>query len=238
MQIDNKQRLILEPLLLFLVMFLPGYFGGGSESGASLLLDSGNLIVSLVVAIPQILLLGFLISGDKSQLSEFGIVRLKLRLIPASIAVAVGMLALLVPILIILRGLDLAVNPYLANLDQVQISFRSVSVLVLQSLLVGYREELFFRSYLHGRLLQAGLSQFPAASLSILLFAAGHLYQGVVAFLEVIFLALILTVLFRRFRNIHLIAIGHGLYNVCVVLLLMIGPRSLLSNMGVSIFAV
>ena len=63
------------------------------------------------------------------------------------------------------------------------------------------------------------LEAMPAALASILLFGAGHLYQGPAAFLQSIALGVVLTAVFRRYRCLHVVAIAHGVYNSVVLIL-------------------
>ena len=80
----------------------------------------------------------------------------------------------------------------------------------------GYCEELFFRSYLMRRLAQAGLPRIWTAIASSLLFGSGHGYQGVVGLVSGSLLGLYFAWRWDRARNIHEIALGHGLFDAVV----------------------
>ena len=50
-----------------------------------------------------------------------------------------------------------------------------------------------------------------------LLFALGHIYQGAGAFLVTAVIGVFLSWLFLRARNVHVVALAHGIYNYLVL---------------------
>jgi membrane protease YdiL (CAAX protease family) len=82
----------------------------------------------------------------------------------------------------------------------------------------GYSEELYYRSYLPVEFFRRGMPFAFAVFLPVLLFAAGHFYQGKAGFAVACLLGLYLTGVFRIARNLHVPAIAHGLYNFSVLL--------------------
>jgi membrane protease YdiL (CAAX protease family) len=92
----------------------------------------------------------------------------------------------------------------------------AVLLLLLPVCLVsGYREELFFRSYLLTELEPFGRKSAVAAS--SLLFAAGHIYQGIGALITTALIGFFLAWLFLRTRNVHVIGLSHALYNFLIL---------------------
>ena len=87
----------------------------------------------------------------------------------------------------------------------------------------GYAEELFFRSYLLRRLEEAGLKPAWAAAASSLLFGAAHASQGLIGIVSTILIGLWFAYRWRKGRNIHELAIGHGLYDAAVFSILLYG---------------
>jgi membrane protease YdiL (CAAX protease family) len=83
---------------------------------------------------------------------------------------------------------------------------------------IGYREELFFRGYLLVRFSELGVPAAAAVAASSILFALGHLYQGPAGFLTALALGGYFGVLFTRKRNLHRLALAHGLYNTAVLI--------------------
>ena len=95
--------------------------------------------------------------------------------------------------------------------------WRLIPLALLFGALTGYREELFFRGYLITRLMELHFPATAAAAASCLLFSLGHLYQGLVGFVTALILGALFGALFIRRRNLHRLAIAHGLYNTMVL---------------------
>jgi membrane protease YdiL (CAAX protease family) len=182
----------------------------------------------LVVAPPQVLLLLYIVilrarendSGVVHVFAEFGIPKPRLKdllhalIIFAGIFTALGML-LLVLSLLPSAGRSAFTTGFRWKLEDP----RLIPVVLLFCLVTGYREELFFRSYLLTRLGQLQLPGFVAVGLSTLLFAAGHVYQGVAGLTVALMQGLYFAILFVRFRNIHPLAVAHALYNATVLII-------------------
>jgi uncharacterized protein len=107
-------------------------------------------------------------------------------------------------------------NPLMAGLPR-ETSPSLAPLFLASSLATGYAEELFFRSYLLRRLERAGMP-FPwAAVASSLLFGGAHGAQGIVGIAATTLIGLWFAWRWRDGRNIHEIAIGHGLYDASVL---------------------
>ena len=100
-------------------------------------------------------------------------------------------------------------------------SLAALPFVALSSISTGYCEELFFRSYLLRRLRQAGLPRGWAVLASSLLFGGGHAYQGVVGIVSGAILGFYFAWRWESSRNIHEIAIGHGLFDAAVFAVLL-----------------
>jgi membrane protease YdiL (CAAX protease family) len=87
-------------------------------------------------------------------------------------------------------------------------------VIILSCLSTGYLEESFFRYYLYRRLTLFGLDAPRFILVSSLLFAFCHVYEGPWGTMNACFAGLILALIFARFRALHGIALAHGLYNL------------------------
>jgi membrane protease YdiL (CAAX protease family) len=98
-------------------------------------------------------------------------------------------------------------------------NYRLLPLTLLACLVTGYREELYFRSYLPTEFFRRGMPALPAVLVPVGIFAAGHFYQGAAGFAVACLLGLYLTGVFRVAKNLHVPAIAHGLYNFCVLLL-------------------
>jgi uncharacterized protein len=203
------------PLILFAALFLPGYLYQ-SAAGASLVFSNGEMLLqNLIVGAPQVLLILYVIlTRGGADAHAFGLVRLRVSDLLKAIGVFVGICFLSIPIA--LAGRLVSTDGFVAGIS-IQLRPVSLILLVLVCITTGYREELFFRSYLLSEL--APLGKIRAIAASTALFAIGHIYQGGLALLGTALIGVFLSLVFLRYRNAHVIALGHGLYNLAVVLI-------------------
>ena len=223
---------LLELALVFAGFYLPGLLwpltaptGGAGELAL-------YMARFLAAAAPQVLLLGYLIwlrgpqQRGRSVWSEFGIGRPRAADLGWAIVLLVGAFLLLAS-----AGLLRGCGPEEAR-RRLTGGFRwrleDVRLLPLAacfSLLTGYREELFFRSYLLTRLRQAGLPLAAAVAASALLFAGGHAYQGPIGLAVALALGLYFALAFAWHGNLHRVAWAHGLYNLAVLAATLLADR-------------
>lgn len=209
----------IEALLLFSVFYLPSLFLMGDPPPS----DSFNYSVFhfqyLVTALPQALLVLLLYFRRFNSFSG---------LAPSPFRAAYVLQSL--PIFLFLYLLSLSsvwISSHisgLAGLPSPQSPWRFSSypllpLLFFTSLLTGYCEELFFRGYLLTIFEKQGLKPWPAILVSSLLFAAGHGYGGITGIIFSALTGIFLSLHFYSRRNIHTLAIGHGLYNFLALLL-------------------
>ena len=224
----SGRKNIIEIILLFLLFYLPGYLWPQYE----LLADSESLVAYLlqflVVAPAQILLLLYILtlrarehgSGESAVLAGFGIPRPRLKdllyalLVYAGVFAALSLLYLIVSLLPS-TGRSVFTSGFRWKLEDP----RLIPLVLLFCLVTGYREELFFRSYLLTRFRQLQLPGFVAIGLSTLLFAAGHVYQGAAGLAVALIQGLYFAILFVGFKNVHPLAVAHALYNATVLIL-------------------
>jgi membrane protease YdiL (CAAX protease family) len=93
-------------------------------------------------------------------------------------------------------------------------------LILFTSGVIAYFEELFFRVYLVGQFSDSPRGSHLAVLVSSLLFAGGHLYQGLIGGIGTFFIGLLLGYRYLRCRNWHEISIAHALYNFTVLLLI------------------
>lgn len=209
------------------MFFLPGYLSQGMEVDPGMFNSLRFNILYIVTGLPQIFLLLYIIClgkrGDFSRgelLTRYGFVRPDISLLWKVAVVFAGIIVLA------LFASLVQYFPGQSNVERFQpvpwrIDNPAVLPLVfITSLVTGYREELFFRSYLITRFGDIGVKQVTAILLAALLFASGHLYQGISALLGTFSIGCFLGILYVRFRNIHMLAIGHALYNFFSLILL------------------
>ena len=95
----------------------------------------------------------------------------------------------------------------------------TLAILLVTVRAAAWVEELFFRAYLLTRSEQAGISQAPAILLATLLFAAGHTWQGPEATIVSAAAGIALGVIWFRTKRVAPLVLGHGIYNVLVLLI-------------------
>jgi len=218
--IVNSRETCKEMLLLFSVFFLPGFLfqSGGTEATAF-----NNLLYNLqivVLAVPQLLLLLYVLKLRGDDLTRFGFRPFRLLDVLHGFLAYLGIFAILLPLGTVAALLPERVMSGIAGSFHWQFSrLELLPAVIIASLATAYREEAFFRGYLLVRLQEFGAGSVPAVIAVSTLFAAGHLYQGTAAFVLAFVLGVYFSILFLRQRNIHAIAIGHALYNVTVLLI-------------------
>lgn len=115
----------------------------------------------------------------------------------------------------------LALSPLLSTLGRGGPPFAIhpswIPAALLAMLGTGYREEAFFRLYLHDRLEGLGAGRTARIAASTALFAAGHWGNGWAGVLSALVLGAILGLLYEARRSFHANAIGHGLYNAALI---------------------
>jgi membrane protease YdiL (CAAX protease family) len=82
----------------------------------------------------------------------------------------------------------------------------------------GYLEESYFRYYLGEKFEEAGLGPWVFTLFSTALFGLCHVYEGPWGTMNSLLAALILALIYTRFRSLHGLALAHGLYNAGVYL--------------------
>ncbi|HDQ14466.1 MAG TPA: CPBP family intramembrane metalloprotease [Sediminispirochaeta sp.] len=229
--IGQKKPPFFEALLLFLVFFFPGYLGQNSGFHISQLFSPEFHLGSLVFTLPQLLLMLYIIGLRLGPLVHgLGIRPFESRLLPRSLLTLISLLAITFGLGALLQLFNYIsdaelYNPTLAP-GKMSISYSEIegvpfiAVLILAtSLCIAYLEELFFRVYLIGQFGEDRRSTIIVVLLSSALFAAGHLYQGLVGGMGTFLIGLFLSLSYIRRRSWHEISIAHGLYNFIIIML-------------------
>ena len=217
---DDRFARISGPIVLFLVIFLPGYIFQSGETASQSLSDPISLMMNMVVGAPHILLLLYIMLSQRpSSLEQYGLKKLRALDILWILGILAGILLISGPVALVdsaLSGRSWGfAGSIRLNTDQVS----TVLLLALLCVITGYREELFFRSYLYAELVEVGWRSHTAIAASALLFSIGHLYEGIASFLGTAAIGVFLGWCFLRLRNIHLLAIAHAIYNFLVIMI-------------------
>ncbi len=217
-KLQNKSPI--EPILLFLVFFLPGLLGQTRPIEAEVFNSLFFNIYYLAGSIPQILLLLYLISRKGTgAYQRFGIPRFSGRDIAQGLLYFFGVLVLVLSAGAVASLLSVLFHFTIPKPPGWKISNLWMLPVVFMTLLsTGYREELFFRSYMLTEFISETRDRVPVTIGVSLLFASGHLYQGVMGFITTFIIGIFFSLVFLKKRNVHSIAIGHCLYDFIVLL--------------------
>lgn len=217
--IYKVSRICKEMLLLFCAFFLPGIVGQFSGFGREVFADPLYHLRFSLQAVPQILLLLFVLGIQSPKLIVgLGVRRFRMRNLVATAFITVGLFAILTPVESLVASIRAGEGGVLGgrqwNLQHPSI----IPLLALTTIVIGYREELFFRAYLLSRLSHVGASLPAAVAVSTLLFAVGHLYEGVGGVVVATITGVYFSVIFLYRRNAHELAIAHAAYNFAALL--------------------
>jgi membrane protease YdiL (CAAX protease family) len=159
------------------------------------------------------------IAGNFS-FEELGITRPRLSSIFAIIATSAGIISLYLLYSVLLSFLPPATTEYLMKGYQWNInSLARIPGIILFCLVTGYREELLFRSYFLSMLRKVGSPIQLSVLINTVLFGMLHSYEGIAAMIFAGIAALYFSLVFVRVKNLHVIAIAHGIFNSSILIL-------------------
>jgi len=233
----NRSRAVTEMLLIFLAFFLPGYLAqalGSSPGPATTIV----LLQSILTGLPQLLLLAYVagVTGPFAS-PEWGCAPLESRDALRVALLVAGCFAIIAPFAALSSVLPREWTSALgAGYRWGLRSAAQIPLALVFCLTAGYREELFFRAYLFGRMEGIGVQPRVAIALSALLFCLGHVYEGPLGVLLAAGLGLLFGAAYARRRNLHVIALAHGLYNFIVLIVGLFHPRALPGAFAMRIF--
>ncbi len=234
----KSRHALVEPALVFLALFLPGYLSQAGFSGPGVL-STFALLQSIVIGVPQILLMAY-IAGASGPVSapRLGLSPLEARDAARIVLVLAACVAVVAPFFALVavlppgwsRALSMGYRWGLGGAGQLPLA-------LLFGLTAGYREELVFRAYLLERLEEAAVPRGWAVAASTALFSVGHVYEGPLGVAIAALLGLVLALAYLARRNLHVIAIAHGLYNTSALALSLLAPHALPSALLGRIFS-
>jgi hypothetical protein len=221
----GARGLLGEALLLFLVLFLPGYLAQPVAASAAAVDTVRAMLQSVIFAVPQVLLMLHLLRlQPEVPLERFGLYRPRLRDALRAAAAFAGSLALAAPFVA-----GMALVPALRELGSAGYRWSlhsgwELPLALAFGLTAGYREELYFRADLLGRFEQAGIPRAAGVAASTSLFAIGHLYEGVLGVALALVMGLYFSLVYLRSRSLHVPAVAHGLFNAALLALSLFAP--------------
>ncbi len=217
-KIDIREKK--EPIILFMVFFLPGFLSQSQVVDGTVFNSAWFNIMYLITVIPQIMLVLYLIEKKPvTKIQLYGINRIKPKDMLYGLIYFTGIMIIvlitgIISFIIMDLGYGASTNTPLWQFDNLTL----IPLIFITCIATGYSEELFFRSYL--------LSEFdsPENKKQIIIgtsfiFAVGHVYQGFAGFLGTFAIGIFLASIFMRKRRLHSIAIAHGLYNFTVLMI-------------------
>ncbi|TVR02455.1 MAG: CPBP family intramembrane metalloprotease [Spirochaetaceae bacterium] len=217
--IRNHSLYCKEILLVFCAFFLPGILLGQTAPDPSAFERVWWHAAVLITGLPQIGLLIFILRlhPDHDPI-PFGLRAPRLADLPIALAVLAAVIAVLIGTSFVVALIPDAAHAAATDFRWSFTRPALIPLVFLTSVVTGYREEIFFRSYLLTRLEQMDAPRPAAIAVSTLLFASGHLYQGWSGFAVAALLGVLFAVVFLRRRNLHAIAWGHALYNMVALI--------------------
>ncbi len=204
-----------EPFLLFFAFFFPGYLAQGADIDQALFNDTLFNVSFIITCSSQALLLYYLVTKKTERdLGSYGFKPLDPGTVLKSILVTAGIFVCMVPFILIAHFGNPGAAAALENPVQWRITgFQILPLILLTCITTGYREEIFFRSYLICTTEHYGFPTVITVLISSGLFSLGHVYQGLLGFLGTFTIGVFLSIIFIRKRNLHMVALGHGFYN-------------------------
>jgi membrane protease YdiL (CAAX protease family) len=195
---------LLEPLILFGVLFLPGI--GFISPGVLVFSINRELSRIIVHNIPALALVWYMLGLKGIRPSKPGLRDLKTALFAFPGLLLIGFCTSLIPLGDLFSHL---------SIEPPRTFFQWV-VTVPSVLSTGYIEESYFRLYLLTRLEKAGIGPGKGVFFSGLLFSLCHMYEGLPGILNAAVAGAFLSLLFLKYRSIHGLAWAHGAYNAAV----------------------
>jgi uncharacterized protein len=210
----EPDRPLLEAIIVFFAFYLASFIFAGAPSKP--LSGPAYHVAVLAANLPRALLVLYIMAvGDGLRL--FDIANLKRFDAARGLLCAIGALAVVIVPGLLFYAIGMQ-NPFLAQAGAGARAGAALLPLILaSSLATGYCEELFFRAYLMRRLGQGGLPVAWTAIASSLLFGGGHGYQGIIGLVSGSLLGLFFAWRWHEGKNIHEIAIGHGLFDAVIL---------------------
>jgi len=215
----KNKKIIFEICTLFALFYLPAYLFQSSIIDPEIFNNPFFNIRLWIIYIPQITLIFYLIHLDKEiKFIDFGITKPSLKDFPYIILTIIVLILIIVLVQIILMLIPSSTTVKDLFLWKIN-SIKIIPFILITSVLTGYSEELFFRSYLYTRFKQLQLGKGQILITVNLLFSLGHYYEGIEGCINAFILGLFFSFVFIWKKNLNIPAIVHALYNFSVLLL-------------------
>jgi membrane protease YdiL (CAAX protease family) len=210
---------MIETLLVFFSIFSINLFGPEFE------LNTVYIINYIIISLPQAILVVYLISLRKqespdntvsSQLKEYGVIVFKPVHIIYTIIIYCTVFILSSSLIYLIKIMPVDLIKNAGPQSELNVP---VPMLLLFSIVTGYKEEVFFRSYLLQSYMSRGVGYSSIVLASTCLFALLHFYGGIVSVLIAMINGFVFCYAFKKIKSLHVIALAHALYNFTVLVL-------------------
>jgi membrane protease YdiL (CAAX protease family) len=202
--------MVLEPLILYGILFLPGALRREPPAELAVFSLSREMIRVIAYNLPALALIWYLRWSRGGRVSPPGLRDLFtfLLVFPALIltGICISRIAVLFPE--IPGNFNIGAPGDIAGFLAVFISCIST----------GYLEESYFRYYLGEKIGEFGLGPRAFLAISTVLFSLCHVYEGPWGTMNSVLAAVILALAYTRFHGLHGLALAHGFYNFVVYL--------------------
>jgi len=190
------------PLILYAVLFTPDF-----TPVNELTITTVGAVGTVLVELFQIaIILAALVFGAGIKLSDTGLYSFK----PCDLLKVLSGLVIIFVVFFALNLFFVSIGQSNNLKVKLQTSYFALAMMMLS---IGYCEEFFFRVYAFESF-RKYTSDRISATVSTLLFCCGHFYEGFAAVVIIFFLGLVFQYLYKKYRNIHIIALVHALFNV------------------------
>ncbi|MBN2352413.1 MAG: CPBP family intramembrane metalloprotease [Spirochaetales bacterium] len=224
---DKKKSirsLITEMALVFLlfipfpIYFIPGAVGSTTPSPI-------QMVVYIIMAVPQMGLLVYILSLQKVPLPAYGIKKPRWSSLGWALIGLGGAFISMSAVAYASYLLPEGVRESLFKQAPFAItSPEEIPLMIAFCIFVGYREELLFRSYLIPRLGELGVKPVWAIVGTSLVFGLAHWNQGLLGVAATALIGASFGVIFVLRKDLHAVAWGHALYDIGVFLLMLVRP--------------
>ncbi|MBN2533580.1 MAG: CPBP family intramembrane metalloprotease [Spirochaetales bacterium] len=212
---------IIEAFFVILTFFLPGYFLPRLEDPNDFLNSPLHLSIYLTLSLLQIIFMIFILHRNKSiPLKDFGWVKPRVKDILQALLFIVGLYALYYLLMLVISMLPQMIQETMISGFRWKLeNLVMIPFIFIFCLITGYREELLFRSYIITRCSQFSIPVPYAIIISVFSFGVLHLYEGISGILFAFFSGIYLSLIFVAKKNLHIIAVSHGIFNFTALLL-------------------
>lgn len=199
-----------EPFLLYFILYFPSLSAG--NKGGNIYTDPNVLLFYTALSALQIIFLVYFVNLKKTEREKSGFKK-------ADFSSAVHSAIYAAALILIISAVNIILDIFISSGEDIRI--KKTFFFILQaaglSLLTGYREEIFFRSYLISSFEKNQGKSFSII-ISSLLFAVSHISAGARGIISAFAAGLFLALIFFKHRNIHINALAHSFYNFSVLI--------------------